>query len=186
MDYEEYTGKPELRVFARRLGERIQDIEGMTGKKLAKISGIAPGSISAYCQGNTPPGMLHLKALARALNVSTDYLIGLTKDEEGRADVMAVEKRLGLDPKAQDSLSAWLENKNNALDIINLLMTDPDGIGIVVAIADYLNEDCSKVVIQGMEHIPSSDFRNIFLVDVWKSLIRLRDDPDSMYVVPFG
>ena len=61
--------------------ERIRDARknaGMTQKALSEATGIAEISIRNYEAGKRKPQSEQLKALARALDVTTDYLLGVT------------------------------------------------------------------------------------------------------------
>lgn len=55
---------------------------GISQKKLSEISGLSPQCISAFETGINSPTSISLIALANALNVSVDYLLGRT-DELG-------------------------------------------------------------------------------------------------------
>ena len=48
---------------------------GMTQVALSKASGVRQSAISAYCQGNGLPSAEALYALAKALNVSMEWLL---------------------------------------------------------------------------------------------------------------
>lgn len=65
--------------------ERLKEIRvehGLNQRALAELSGLSPQSISSFESGINSPTMPSLCALANALNVSTDYLLGRS-DELG-------------------------------------------------------------------------------------------------------
>lgn len=52
----------------------------MTMQQLAKKSGLTPATLSRYINGQRHARADKLVAISRALNVSVDYLLGLTDD----------------------------------------------------------------------------------------------------------
>lgn len=61
--------------FAKRLRER-RILLKLNQKDVARRSGLPPAAISHFETGRREPTMRNLKRLCRALNVSSDYLIG--------------------------------------------------------------------------------------------------------------
>lgn len=60
--------------------QRIKDTreaQGMTQRELAARTGVAPGSLSAYENGNQSPPVEVAARLAKALKVSLDWLFGM-------------------------------------------------------------------------------------------------------------
>ena len=66
-------------LIARRLYELLYN-RGLFQKDLAEMSGIPPETISKYLNGKQMPDTKRLFALAQALGVSTDYILGLERD----------------------------------------------------------------------------------------------------------
>lgn len=52
------------------------DKQGMTQKQLAEKSGITEAAISRYLSGERTPRSVFLAKIAKALGVSSDYLLG--------------------------------------------------------------------------------------------------------------
>ena len=73
-------------VFKDGLCERLQSsrrARGLTQKELEQVSGVPHNTISRIELGRNPEiSTGTLKKLALALNVSTDYLLGLKDDPE--------------------------------------------------------------------------------------------------------
>ena len=64
------------------MGERMKGIlkeKGWTQNDLADALGVTHATVSRYIHGRTPPSDM-VETIARELNVSTDYLYGLTDD----------------------------------------------------------------------------------------------------------
>lgn len=59
---------------------RIQ--AGLSQKELAKIIGVAPSTFNGYESGNHDPKSEFLKKIAKACNVSVDFLLGHSLDNE--------------------------------------------------------------------------------------------------------
>ena len=69
--------------FQRILEVRTQ--KGLTQKQLAEAARIAPGSLSAYEQGQKAPPVDAAARIAKALGVSLDWLFGFEEGKEGGA-----------------------------------------------------------------------------------------------------
>lgn len=66
--------------------KRVKDImqnKGLKQSDLAKMTEIAEATISRYCNGRRTPNIKALVKIAKILNVSTDYLLGI-KDDNGK------------------------------------------------------------------------------------------------------
>lgn len=71
------------------LGERIQSLleaRGMTRKELAEASGLTEAAISRYVNGTRNPKSISISAIAKALNVTSDELLGNTNDSVNEVD----------------------------------------------------------------------------------------------------
>lgn len=56
--------------------QEILDMRGMTRKELAEKSGLTEAAISRYITGARNPKSISLSAIAKALDVTTDELLG--------------------------------------------------------------------------------------------------------------
>lgn len=64
--------------FSKRL-RFAREMRGMTQAQLAKVAGLDQTVISHVESGNRMPGAENLKAIAKGLVVSADYLLGLSE-----------------------------------------------------------------------------------------------------------
>ena len=65
----------------KEISQRIFDllkVQGKTQKELANVLGIDPSAIAGWKRDNTNPKAEYLPIIAIYLNVSGDYLLGLT------------------------------------------------------------------------------------------------------------
>ncbi len=67
--------KPTLRV--DRLRE-LREQHGWSQRELARLCGFGEAQVRKYESGQTDPSATYLKLIANRLNVSTDYLLGIT------------------------------------------------------------------------------------------------------------
>lgn len=67
--------------FSEKLGQKILQL-GLNGQKLAKKSEVSDSEISRIMNGKSLPGLENAWALARALDVSLDYLADDSLDED--------------------------------------------------------------------------------------------------------
>lgn len=66
--------------FPKRLKETMT-AKGLTGRELAAAAGTSEATVSRYLSGaRTPEGIDVLAGAAKALGVSSDYLLGLTNN----------------------------------------------------------------------------------------------------------
>lgn len=72
--------------FAMRLRFAIER-SGMQQKELASALKLSPARLSNYVNGHSEPSLDVLQILCRKLNVSADYMIGLTDSITGCASV---------------------------------------------------------------------------------------------------
>ena len=73
------------KIFAQRLRKAREELRGLKQLELAKSSGLPVTSISHFekPEGTRKPSFDNLKRLANALEVTTDYLLGLSDDHVG-------------------------------------------------------------------------------------------------------
>lgn len=67
-------------------GERLtaaREKREMNQAELAKRAGLQPAAIGHFERGRRKPSFANVRALAKALNVSSDYLLGRTPSMEG-------------------------------------------------------------------------------------------------------
>lgn len=91
---------------SQKIGQRINSAlasNNMKQKDLAKILGVTDNTISYYCNGTRTPKVDQLAPIAQALNVTTDYLLGLTNDPN--VQTSAVDE-LGVSSQAV----AWIKS----------------------------------------------------------------------------
>jgi transcriptional regulator with XRE-family HTH domain len=62
--------------------KRMRNLRGYTMEELGEKVGVAKTTISGYEQGNREPPIKVIYQLARALNTTSDYLLGLTDTDQ--------------------------------------------------------------------------------------------------------
>lgn len=65
-------------IFARRLQEAL-DRKKMTQRGLCRILGTADWTVHSWCKGKATPRIWYLPQIARTLDVSTDWLLGVER-----------------------------------------------------------------------------------------------------------
>jgi transcriptional regulator with XRE-family HTH domain len=107
-------------IFSRRLSEQMISRK-MNDQRLADIVGTRRQTISSYRNESSQPTASLLHDIAAALDVSSDYLIGLTNSPSNNLDDQAISKRLGL---TQEAINFLQIEKFNYSEIINILLTE--------------------------------------------------------------
>jgi transcriptional regulator with XRE-family HTH domain len=90
-----------------KFSERITDIMNerhITQKQLAEMANVTESAMSYYVKGGRTPRIDILSRLAAALNVTTDYLLGVdTPDEGNGGQLQYLQRGLGkLNPEQLD------------------------------------------------------------------------------------
>lgn len=90
-----------LRLQTQRLNELLEEKQ-IPQDEFAKKVGIASGTLSNYCSGKVLIKSEFLPKIAKALNVSTDYLLGVS--EVKKYSYNELNKRFGLNDNAIEVL----------------------------------------------------------------------------------
>jgi transcriptional regulator with XRE-family HTH domain len=80
-------GDSNRKVFAERLKYAREKLRNLTQTQLAEITGLPSTSISHFekTEGTRKPSFDNLRRLAKALDVTTDYLLGRSNDPIGNS-----------------------------------------------------------------------------------------------------
>jgi transcriptional regulator with XRE-family HTH domain len=76
-----------IEIFKERL-KKARDLRGLSQAQLAAKAGLPPASVSHFESGPRKPSFDNLKALASALDVTTDYLLGRSDTPEASAETV--------------------------------------------------------------------------------------------------
>ena len=92
------------------VAQRINTALAMRGKmqkELAHAIGVTDNTISYFCKGNRTPNLQQLVAIAKELDVSTDYLLGLADPDNSTNDekLRMVSEYTGLSNDAVEVLN---------------------------------------------------------------------------------
>lgn len=117
----------------QKIGQRINAAlaaSNMKQKDLAKILGVTDNTISYYCRGARTPKLEQLAQIAKTLNVTTDYLLGLTDDpsphpcavDELGLSADAIQHIIDLHPDYNKQ--TWSLTPADALDILSWIISN--------------------------------------------------------------
>ncbi|MCL2565605.1 MAG: helix-turn-helix domain-containing protein [Defluviitaleaceae bacterium] len=152
--------------------ERFYKLRGeISQAEFADKIGIARATVGLYENGERIPDALVLKQIAEKCGVSADWLLGLTSDPKGKADTMAVEKRLGLSAPAQDELE-FLNTidigKTSCIEILNDFLVSDELHDISRAILSWVGSKRLEVIHEGLRKVsPSATEINTPLLNRW-------------------
>lgn len=139
----------------KKIGQRINSAlasADMKQKELAKILGVTDNTISYYASGSRVPNYEQLIKIASALNVSTDYILGVTDVKSTDISVQSICKFTGLSEKAVDLLHGFISTFDYGYNrIINYIIESEEkafynDIGYDVAV------DMSKRLLHSIWH----------------------------------
>jgi len=77
-------------VFTTRLKQSITE-RGLTQRMLATLIGTTEQSVSRWANGNRTPNADMLYRMCKALDVSADYLLGLSNEKVNNMDALKAE-----------------------------------------------------------------------------------------------
>lgn len=95
-------------TFASRLRELMEERE-MTQGDIAAVTGRSRQTVSQYVNGISEPGYDNLVNIAVSLNVSTDYLLGLTNIKAIDPEITMAQRVTGLDEWSIERL--WAQSR---------------------------------------------------------------------------
>lgn len=105
-------GKKTLLDFSTNLNEELVKQE-ITQDNFRQLIGIAPGTLSNYRSGKRLPTTDVLVKIAKELNVSTDYLLGLSKFPSIDDDFKVVNQVTGLENETIEVLNEFNQILND-------------------------------------------------------------------------
>lgn len=97
-------------VFATRLRKAMGD-KSMTQVRLAQMVGIQRQTVSLYRQGQSKPDTENLSKIAKALDVTSDYLIGLSPTPSKNVDIQELTEWLKISDVSARSLCRFREKE---------------------------------------------------------------------------
>lgn len=84
-----------VRTFSERF-EKLLHKNNFHQIEFSEKSRLSSGAISQYCNGTSTPGFFELRDIAKTLNISSDYLLGLSDVPSLNKDVQSIAKNTGL------------------------------------------------------------------------------------------
>ena len=104
--------KDNSKMFSRRLKQRMLE-KDMTQETLAELTGLKRQTISLYQRGENVPAADSLAMIAKALECSTDWLLGLTDYTQKDIEETTLES-VGLSEKAARKLQEAMADEKTA------------------------------------------------------------------------
>lgn len=106
-----------------KLMRDCRDQSGLSQQKVADYLGIAKATVGQYESGDTIPNAKILSDICELYNVSSDYLIGLTKIPSRDLDMKAVHNMTGLSESALNVLFS-IKSDDSISKIISLVLSN--------------------------------------------------------------
>lgn len=186
---ENAKGNENIVEFARRLCVCL-DSNGLNESDLVRKTGIGKASINAYIKGEQMASIDKLVIIAKKLNVSTDYLLGLTKYPTVKEDYKKVQKITGLSEKAIDILKSQLNYhseaiKNNeahtifkdGIDTISFLIENEEKYSLFKNLYNFLWFDINhKDLVDKKTTVTDDDYGFTYTIDMVTSLTKITID----------
>ncbi|MDE5569639.1 MAG: helix-turn-helix domain-containing protein, partial [Ruminococcus sp.] len=151
-----------------KIGKRIETALALSGKKqkdLAEYLGILPNTISYFCKGTRTPNTEQIIKIAQFLDVSADYLLGLSDNMTIDADIQTACKVTGLSQNTIYTLQAMKEC--NYFEILNKILS-----------CEQLEDILNKIYMYCQEELKIKSFANA-LSELSNVKVSLSDDSTS-------
>ena len=100
-------------LFAERL-TAAREVRKLSQTELAKLSGLQPAAIGHFEHSRRKPSFANIRALAKALNVTADYLLGRAPNMEGATTVFRGEENLTNSDREHIQMMIDLMNKRKS------------------------------------------------------------------------
>jgi transcriptional regulator with XRE-family HTH domain len=113
VDFAMTTPDKPSEVFAERL-QKSREIRGLSQSSLAEKAGLPASSISHFEAGSRKPSFENLRRIARALDVSTDFLLG-------RVDELVADSAAPADPLYRDLKNLTDQDRDLAREFMEML-----------------------------------------------------------------
>ena len=141
-------------AIGKRLEAALQE-RRILQKELAKYLDVKDNVISFFCTGARVPNHVQLVQIAKYLDVSTDYLLGLTDVMASDKDQQFISDCTGLSQKAIEKLTIEQELKEQAVpswvaDGLNLLYRSDRIQHYFRILFFYLNSENVEIGLQDM------------------------------------
>lgn len=121
-------------IYCQRISE-LRFEKQITLDELSKKTGIPKPTISAWIKGKYIPNIKGLSEIAKALNVSVDYLIGNTDVKPLNLKLQAISKHTGLSEQSINNLNTYKQYP----DIIDFIDTIIANSNIFTNLSHYAN-----------------------------------------------
>lgn len=111
----------------QRIGLRLNEIlaqKEIKQKELAEHIGVTPNTVSYYLSGERCPDIEKLIEIAKFLNVSTDYLLGISNVKTANTELKSICEYTGLSEETVKWLNLLCHNDcSNEVEILSSLLT---------------------------------------------------------------
>ena len=98
-------------VFPARL-KAARELRGLNQSEVATRTGLQASAVSHFVTGSRKPSFDNLRRLAKALDVTTDYLIGRVADIGGTANADRLYRDIqNLQTNDREFIESWIKSK---------------------------------------------------------------------------
>lgn len=125
-------------IFPTRLRKLMEESK-TTQRELAQAIGVRPQTVSLYVQGQSFPDVNGLAKIAKYFGISSDYLIGNSDIPNTDMTLQDIHKLTGLSTGAICKLHDIFNKNMTFLNIISLLIENPNAEYYLAVIADLIS-----------------------------------------------
>lgn len=133
-------------ITKKTIGKRINNalaFRNVKQKELAKVLEISDNTVSFFCSGSRVPNHEQIIQIAKYLNVSADYLLGLTDSMTTNKDIQFVCDYTGLDLSVIESLhdETNYDNGTHCNSVLNKIFQSDNSLSLFTDLHYYLQNN---------------------------------------------
>ena len=186
MKYEKTVEVPNnAPLFSKRLAEVLKE-KRLSQKDLAELSGVTTSSLSPWLKGTTEPKIYGVAQIAKALNISIDYLLGLSDVKTPDIKMQAISRGTGLSDKAIKKLKRLKRDNglNMMMDALNSFIESDFFEPLLFELVEYATANPDKSFTYGVHNLKLRDIAEYKIQQALSTIIKdveqdFTDNPKS-------
>lgn len=186
-------------------GERLTDYlkeHGITRRFLSNAANVSESVITDFCNDKRTITSANLAAICKQLNLSSDYLLGLSETEVQDKDITAISDYLGLTGEAVNHLKTLCQSDSEVHRFIDFLLSNRESFFAIEALLakiissyHWYSTFTKKIAIANQLADNLDDLTPVFMINdapdftdyqVIKALLRVKEFAAPFYEKYYG
>lgn len=142
------------------LAKNLSELIGKDVKNIAEHLGCSSQAINQYKQGTSVPQLNKLIKIAEYFNVTTDYLLGLSKVKTTDPKVKEICEYTGLSEEIINTLHYWKNDKQERVNHLNKLFSLRETKYFLLELFGYCDK-CEEYADKVYKKTEESDYKDL-------------------------